>query len=56
MSIRFSGGARLQRGRGIGGLHRLAKNIKCNKNNVEILKDKTNKDKKKYITSNRKLN
>ena len=27
MSIRFSGGARLQRGRGIGGLLRLAKNL-----------------------------
>ena len=49
MSIRFSGGVRLQRGRGIGGLHGLAGNIKCNKNNVETKKDKTNKDIKKYI-------
>ena len=56
MSIRFSWGARLQRGRGIRGLHRITGNIKCNKNNAETKKNKTNKDIKQYITLNKNLN
>ena len=55
MSVRSRGAARLQRGREIGGLHRLAGNIKCNKNNVETKIDKTNMDIKKYITLNKKI-
>ena len=56
MSIRFSGGARMQRGRGVGGLHRLAGNKRCKKNNVEAKKYKRSKDIKKYMRLNKNLN
>ena len=47
MSIRFSVGVRMQRGRGLGGLYRLVGNKRCKKKNVEAKKYKRSKDIKK---------
>ena len=46
----------MQRGRGVGGLHRLAGNKRCKKNNVEAKKYKRSKDIKKYVRLSKNLN